>query len=186
VESDSGRDARVWGKPSCSRPSSTSTDSIEWTSQRFLVFCAGTDGLLVFSGVSAASKAASPLRSALHSTGRRVWGSEGFDGCRWDEFQGVESEERRCFGVRAAERSVDAALVVCGDATLSGTPGGNPIPSQSAPLEAARNPQRGHLRTLRNPRQWHRDFRNSTSKVELNPLGSEMEGAYPLDSQRSV
>jgi hypothetical protein len=53
------------------------------------------------------------------------------------------SEERRCFGVRAAERSVDAALVVPGEANLSGTRGGKPTHSQSAsqsvPLQAVRN-----------------------------------------------
>ena len=40
--------------------------------------------------------------------------------CNWDGFSGMASEERRCFGVRAAERSVDAALVVPEEA--------NPLP----------------------------------------------------------
>jgi hypothetical protein len=39
-------------------------------------------------------------------------GPFGADVCNGDEFSGMASEERRCFGVRAAERSVDAALVV--------------------------------------------------------------------------
>jgi hypothetical protein len=41
-------------------------------------------------------------------------------------FSGIASEERRCFGVRAAERSVDAALVVPEEANLFDTPGGKP------------------------------------------------------------
>ena len=55
----------------------------------------------------------------------------------------MASEERRCFGVRAAERSVDAALVVPGKANLSGTSGGKPTHSQSGSqsvqLQAVRN-----------------------------------------------
>jgi hypothetical protein len=41
-------------------------------------------------------------------------------------FSVMASEERRCFGVRAAERSVDAALVVPEEANLFDTPGGKP------------------------------------------------------------
>ncbi len=38
----------------------------------------------------------------------------------------LSQRDRRCFGVRAAERSVDAALVVPEEANLFDTPGGKP------------------------------------------------------------
>jgi hypothetical protein len=47
--------------------------------------------------------------AALH---RAAGLGEGIRVCHGDGFQGMASEERRCFGVRAAERSVDAALVL--------------------------------------------------------------------------
>ena len=41
--------------------------------------------------------------------------------CNWAEFSGMASEERRGFGVRAAERSVDAGLAV-GEESLTSAP----------------------------------------------------------------
>jgi hypothetical protein len=63
-----------------------------------------------------------------------------------DGFQGAASEERRCFGVRAAERSADAALVLPEEANPR-TPIRIPIRS-TASHEEPRNPQRRHLRSL--------------------------------------
>jgi hypothetical protein len=37
---------------------------------------------------------------------------EGIRVCHGDGLHGMASEDRRCFGVRAAERSADAALAV--------------------------------------------------------------------------
>ena len=54
-------------------------------------------------------------------------------------------EERRCFGVRAAERSVDTALVLPEEA--SSLPFSIPIRS-TASREEPRNPQRGYFRPL--------------------------------------
>jgi hypothetical protein len=53
--------------------------------------------------------------------------------CSQDGFQRITSEERRCFGVRAAERSIDTALVLPEEASSL------PSASQSGPLQAVRN-----------------------------------------------
>ena len=45
--------------------------------------------------------------------------------CNWDGFSGTASEERPCFGVRAAERSVDAALVAPEEANPPPLPAGS-------------------------------------------------------------
>jgi len=61
----------------------------------------------------------------------------------WDAFQGLTFEERPCFGVRAAERSADAALVL---PPLVLPQEANPIRipfSSRASRELPRNPQRG-------------------------------------------
>ena len=51
--------------------------------------------------------------------------------CHWDGFSGMASEERRCFGVPAAERSVDAALVV---------------PEEANPLTPNQHPNQFHCK----------------------------------------
>ena len=77
--------------------------------------------------------------------------------CNRDGFSGIASEERRCFGVRAAVRSVDAALAVPEEA--------NPIRipiSSTASREEPRNPQRGHPRTL-NEWKWSKPSQRAAS-----------------------
>jgi hypothetical protein len=64
--------------------------------------------------------------------------------CCRDGFPGMALGERRCFGVRAAERSVDAALVLPEEANPP-TPNQNPDPFNGKPW-GPRNPQRGPLR----------------------------------------
>jgi hypothetical protein len=86
-------------------------------------------------------------RSATDSTLHRVTVlGEGIHVCHGDAFDGMASEERRCFGVRAAERSADAALVLPEEANPL-TPIRIPC-SSTASHEEPRNPQRAHLRPL--------------------------------------